>query len=393
MKRIALSASLLVAALSVVQTPGPAHATTSSWCALNGNTTPCVLSATRNGSNITDSDPNWNFDLLDVSSGGAHDWLWGLTYNGSNDVGASEKTNPWDVVFDFGTIVPRVVFTHGSTVFIARDASNTPTDYTVEVTANPITLSNSCNQTSWPWTCDDTPTDSGQYWNGFLGGEITDFGQWTDVDQRNAIYGMDYSTNIDATDIPPQLLGDPSTDTAQILVDLANAHFQPDGSTVFEGNLHLVIPKAYLRAVYGIDDPTSLTGTGVVPSLTGSEGGTVTTSLDPSNNVVVDGSNIQFTARRIHLKRGRITPTAPGHLHGSRPGPAKGKLAFTAAKSRGSKITKYVAQCTSGSQRRSASAKASPIVVSLTAGKAYSCKVAAMSRAGRGAWARTTIRA
>ena len=386
MKRLSMLASLFVLAVSLaVAVPGSASAASSGWCADTLGSTPCVLTATRDSVTVDHTDPHWNFQFNDFSGGGEAHWQWNLTYDGSIDVGSAEKSHQWDLTIDMGSVIPRVVFTRGDTVSIVRNQP-TPGDSTVEVTANPVTLSNSCNQGAWPWTCVEAGDLGFNSWNGLLGGEVTDFGQWADVDQRNAIYGLDYSTNNDAVDIPPQLIGDPSAGTGQILVDLANAHYQPDGLTPFSGNFHLVIPKSYLRAVYGIDDPASLTGTGVVTTLSGT-GGTVTASLDPSYNLVVDGNNLSFSARRVRIKHARIVPRVPRNLHGVRRIPTAARLTFDPARSRGSKVTGYVANCGSANDphTRVGTAKDSPLVVhGLLARATYVCKAWATSRAGRG---------
>jgi hypothetical protein len=386
MKRIAILGSLLVVAVSLaVVNPGIASAT-SSWCFDTSGATPCVLAATRDGLPVDHTDPHWNFQFSDFSAGGEAHWQWNLTYNGSIDVGSAEKTHQWHLTVDMGNVIPRVVFMRGDNVSIVRDQP-TLGDYTVEVTANPITLSNSCDQSIWPWTCVEAADVDFHSWAGLLGGEITDFGQWTDPVQREAIYGMDYSTNIDATDIPPSIIGDPSTGYAQLVLDLANAHNRPDGITPFVGFLHLVIPKGFLQTAYGIDDPATLTGIGVVTSLSGTGSGTITAAPDSGSNLDVTGSGISFSARRVHIKRGIITPTRPTNVHAKRVSPTKGKLTFTAAKPRGSRITGYRAVCVNGSTAKVGTAKASPVyVTTLVGGKAYTCKVRAKSKAGFGPW-------
>jgi hypothetical protein len=72
-----------------------------------------------------------------------------------------------------------------------------------------------------------------------------------------------------ATGLPPEIVNDPTTGAPQLLVRLANPHFRQDGSTVFHGFAHQRIPNAFLREVYAIDSPATLTTSGLAPVVTG----------------------------------------------------------------------------------------------------------------------------
>jgi len=384
MKRIAMVASLLVVVVAAVMAiPSPAGAT-SSWCA-DGAPTPCVESASVNGTPINSLDVTWAVVASLYTGGGSNDVQWQVERTTGNPyvLGSESLDDVWEITLDMGTTIPRVASSHG-TAFSVNRVDDGDGTYHATVTATPVVTVGDCDQSAWPWTCPSTAT---MEWDGYLDGAVTDYNAWTDVTQRQSMYGMDYGTNISATSIPPEITTDPTTGYDQILIRLANPHYQMDGTTLFQGTLHLVIPKSFLQAVYGIDDPATLTGTGILPLLSGSGSGTVTATLDGSNNVVVDGSNITFTARTLKLKRGVITPTKPTNVATHRVSPTKGKLTFKAAKARGSRITGYRAVCVNGPTTKVGTAKASPVyVANLVPGKAYTCRVRAKSKAGFGAW-------
>jgi fibronectin type III domain protein len=383
MKRVSMLASLFVLAVSLaVAIPGSASAT-SSWCS-DGAPAPCVESATVNGSAVASGDPTWDVTASLNTAGGSNDVDWQVLSKSTGfTLGSGSLTDVWVITLDMGTTIPRVAWSHGTAFSVVRTDDGDGT-YHATITATPVVTVGDCDQSSWPWTC---PSTASTEWDGYLDGAVTDYNAWTDVTQRQSMYGMDYAFNIAATSIPPELISDPTTGYDQILIRLANPHFEMDGSTVFQGSFHLVIPKSFLQVVYGIDDPATLTGTGILPSLSGTGGGTVTVSLDPSNNVVVDGSNITFSSRTLKLRRGVITPTKPTKVFAHRVSPLKGKLTFAPAKPHGSRITGYRAVCVNGSTTKVGTAKASPVyVTNLAPGKAYTCRVRAKSKAGFGAW-------
>src|SRR5262249_7324408 len=168
-------------------------------------------------------------------------------------------------------------------------------------------------QSQTPWT---GPTGATQQWDGSLGGSVTDYRSWEDEAQRNAFFGMDYSSNIDAGSIPPQIVPD-SEGAQMILLEFANSHFlKTPSTTVFHGNASIVIPNGFLKEVYGIDDPTSLTSAGLDPSLS-SGSGTVTV-VDTGSALRVDVTNLTFSKRNLKIHRGNIKPGKPGHLAADR---------------------------------------------------------------------------
>ena len=373
---LAVFASTLALGSSSSAAPG------SFWC-VDGRPPPCFVSATRNGTDVPPSDPTWQL-YRGVPPGGSDDFQWGVSRVGHADLGLSALGDVWVVKIDVGTLIPRVVFTHGDNVTVERIDDGDGT-YQVKVTANPIVLLGECDQSApWPWPC---PTTASQQWNGYLDGEVTDYGVWGDPAQRASFYGMNFNSNIAATSLPPEIVNDPTTGAEQILVRLANPHFEDDGTTVFHGFAHQRIPNAFLREVYGIDAPASLTSGGLAPVVTGSGAASLSVTLEPGGGaVLVDATGVTFSARKLIVKRGVITPTRVGDPRAARTGPAAGKLRFDPATPRGSRITGYQAKCTHNASVVTAAAHTSPITVTgLHAGVPYNCVIRARSKAGLGA--------
>jgi len=375
---LAIFASLLAVDGSAGAGPLP-----SSYCA-DGASPPCIVSATRNDVDVLSTDPTYTVWTNLITGSASDEFLWGVWKDGDFELGASARSDRWVVKIDVGSIIPRVVFTHGDDVEVNRfdDGSGT---YQVKISANPVLIVGDCDQSApWPWPCDSTAT---RQWDGYLDGQVTDYGAWSVPAQRAAFYGMNFNSNISATSLPPEIVNDPVTGAEQILVRLANPHYEDDGSTLFHGFAHQRIPNAFLREVYGIDAPSSLTTGGLVPVVTGSGAGSVGVALEPGGGAVqVDATGLTFSARILRVKRGVITPTRPTDLHGARLGPASGRLRFDPASPRGSRITGYQSRCVHNAHVVTTNGKASPMTVSgLHQGVAYDCRIRAKSKAGLGA--------
>jgi hypothetical protein len=382
----AIPVLVLAMSLSLGAAPPTAHGTLpSKWCA-DAAPPPCVESASRNGVGITSSDPTWTVYIANITGTGSNDFQWMIWKNGGFDLGAAALGDTWVIHIDTGTEVPRVAFTHGDNVTIDRALHGDGT-YHVTVTATPVVMTGDCDQSSWPWTC---PMVATREWSGYLDGEISDYGSWGDATERNSIYGMNYASDVAATGLPPQVVADPATGTQQIVIDLANPHFRMDGVTVFQGFVHQRIPNAFLHTVYGIDDPATLTGSGLVAAVSGSAAGsgTITVSQEPSGDaMLVDITGLTFSARKLRIERGVITPTRPTGVSAVRTSATAGKVRFTRSSARGSRIVGYAARCAHGSSVKTAVGPSSPIVVTgLSRGVPYSCQVKARSKAGVSLW-------
>jgi hypothetical protein len=365
----------LTVLMTVLVVPPPASAV--------GCTTPCLVSATLDGA---DPGPGYKVTVLPNNPGGGeHQVLWSVTTDTDDpDLGAAARTGVWVITIDTGTVIPRVMFTHGGAVSVTRTVDGGGT-YHATITANPILLTGGCDQDPWPWTCD---SPASQQWDGYLDGTITDYGSWDDDAQRSAMWGMNFATNVAATSMPPEITSDATTGVDQLLIRLANAHLESDGITVFHGFVHLRIPNAFLRNAYGIDDPATLTSAGLDPELSGSGTGTVTVTPEADGTaLLVDATNLTFSARTLRLHQGAIKPHRPTHLTAKRKAAHRAKLRFHASTARGSKVTGYKARCIGGSDKVLAKGHASPVKVKgLRAGVAYDCRVRATSKAGKSPW-------
>ncbi len=355
-----------------------------------------VVSATKNGANLPDNrigtlcTPGADGASSDVS------WqVWdGPADNPSSsiDLGLASHSDTYVITLDTGTILPRVTDTKGGSVSVSR-AKQGDGHWYVTITAKPVLATGECNTTVSPWTCSSVAT---KQWDGYLGGSITDYGTWEDVAQRNAFFGMDYASNIDAGTIPPQIVAD-DEGAAMILLEFANSHFQmTPATTVFKGQASIVIPNAFLKEVYSIDDPASLTTGGLAPVLTGSGSGTVSVA-DIGGALKVTVTDMTFSKRLLKIHRGNIKPGKPTHLKADRKTAGKVKLTYDRAKARGSKIKGYTITCSAKSGPKHVltvkDRKPATTVTGLHADTAYTCKVKARSKAGNGKAAKVKVSA
>jgi len=383
MKRILGAAGVMaVFAVQAFAIAPHAGATTSFWC--SDRPAPCIQSASLNGTPLASTDATWSFYIGVVSAG--HRFQWGVSKIGHPEgFGLASLSDVWVVQIDTGTAIPRVVFTHGNDVAVNRHDDGDGT-YHITVTASPIQIVGDCDQTAWPWTC---PEIAGHEWDGYLDGEVLDYNEWSDPVQRDSMYGMDFSSNIAATSLPPEIIGDPATGAQQILIRLADPHYLMDGSTPFVGFAHQRIPNAFLQEVYGIDAPATLTSGGLAPAVSGPATGSGTLSVTEAPGggaMLVDATGLTFSSRKLVVHRGVITPTRAQHPQAIRLGPSNGRIRFGAASPRGSRITGYRARCIApnGSALQVASSGSPMAVPGLRGGTPYDCTLRANSKAGLG---------
>lgn len=395
------------------------------WCS-DDPAPPCFLTGTHDGVTMK-GHPNWSLSGQSFTLQGAKEISFMVEYDAdglggsfpSADLGFGALDDAFVIRIDTGATVPRLVTGKGTGVTTNRVDDGDGT-YQVQITAQPVTVSGQCDQSAWPWTCWEWATwpdasENGQ-WDGYLDGQISDFGQWTDVAQREATYGMDYWTNVAATDIPPQVREDPANPGFYFLqVNLANRRFYEDGVTLVQGTGRMRIPNSFLQMAYGIPNPATMTGSSLVGTLSGSGSGTVAVYQNPSGTaMMVDFDAVGFPAattphakaaqaaatssvRALRVKRGTIVPTRPRDVHAKRVTARRGKVLFDPASPRGARITGYQARCVrlNGTGPVVARASGSPVVVTgLARGRAYDCRVRATSKAGPGSWSsRVRLRA
>jgi hypothetical protein len=350
------------------------------WC--DAKAAPCVLSAARNGTPVAPSDPAYDLSVLGSETEGSTDALWSVKRsNGDHDLGAAALGDHWTVTLDMGDVVPRVASQYADNVTVTRSAAAGGTHH-VTIAGDPVTFEDNekCDTSVDPWTC---PFKADGESKALLQGEVTDYGSWTDVPQRESMFGLNYSTNIAVSSIPPEIENDPATGAQRLLLRLANQHERPNGA-VFKGFVHLRIPNRFLKVVYEIDDPSSLTTGGLTTA--GGGGGTATIEQEAGDDaMLVDVTGITFSQRLLRIRRGKIVPTKPTKLQAERTGRHGARIRFHRSRSRGSKVTTYTAKCKAKDASASAFATKPPLrLTQLEAGTAYRCRVRARSRAGLG---------
>ncbi|HQR27296.1 MAG TPA: fibronectin type III domain-containing protein [Nocardioides sp.] len=392
---LAATALLVTTAFAGVVQPGPAAADTIpsvpvTWCGTGTPTYPCVAALSVDGTPVTAADPHWSFNGTSFSLGGATYASFTLLRDDSATLGAAALDDV--VVVDLATgpaLLPRVVSGKARDVTVTRTSPGGV--HEIVVTGTPVVVSGQCDQSVWPWVCPEytgTDPDLDAEWIGYFDVQVSDNGQWTDATQREAFLGMHYFTNVAATDIPPQVRQD-AAGNDYLLITLANRHFRSDGTTEVQGHGELRIPSAFLKQVYGVPDPASMTTAGLDPSLSGSGAGTLTVTQEPGGGaMLVTYDGVTFSRRVLQVRRGVVTPTRPTAVSAVRTAANRGRVRFSAATPRGAKVTGYRVRCVPPRGATvQVSAPRSPVAVpGLTRGVRYTCKVRATSKSGAGPW-------
>ena len=382
--RTALLASVAASAAALASASHAGAMSDVDWCS-TPKAPPCVLTATRNGTAVGPANTSWDVHVAGSTVEGSTNASWFVQSVGTADpyeLGAAALDDRWTVTLDTGSLVPRVVTGYGGAETVSRDPQPGGT-YHVTLAANPVTVTDNaeCDVSKPAWTC---PATAGSERKAYLAGEVTDYGAWEDVAQRASMLGMNFTTNVAVTTVPPQVVVRSDTAKSELIIQLANQHAHPDGS-VFQGFASLRIPNAFLKEVYGVDDPTTLTTDGLASSI-GS--GTVSVTPDSGGGAMrVDVTGITFSRRVLHVRRGTITPTKPTEVSAKRTSKHGGSVSFHRAKARGSRITGYRVRCVkkSGGGEMIVTSQASPVAVTgLKTGAAYVCRVRARSKAGVG---------
>ena len=352
----------------------------SEWC--GNQAPPCVMSASRNGVPITESDPTYAVSASgSLLSDGEFLTQWGISdalIGGSyatlapGDVGV-----PFSITVNVGQHQPRVVDEYSGDVSVTKAFDNVAGtwDVTVSGTAVEQGVNDDCNTSVWPWTCPFNETKTIVAFQG----EIGDWQQWDAPAQWNDFNGLNQWTNVEVTEIPPQISGNPLT----ITEDLGNSH-ELNG-VVFQGFWYGVLPNALLVDM-GINDPSTLTPAGISAS---AGPGTVTVTPGPtSTEIAITG--ITFSPRMVHIKRGTITPYAPTGLSTRRASARVAYLTFRAARPRGSYVRSYQGRCRAPHRTtRYGKNSRSPVkVISLARRVSYVCQVRAKAAVGYGPWSR-----
>jgi hypothetical protein len=348
----------------------------SEWC--GNQAPPCVVSASKNGTAITKTDPVYAVSAAgSLQPGGEFLTQWGIA--DVNVPGPYESLAPGDagatfsITIDVGAHPPRVTdeYAGGVSVTDVFDGMAGTWDVTVSGTAVLQGVNADCNAVAFTCPANETNTIVA------FQGEVGDWAQWSGPGQASDFTGLDQWTNVELTEIPPQISGNPLA----ITEELGNSH-ELDGQ-VFQGFWDAVLPNAVLVDM-GINDPSTLTSAGVSASI-GS--GTVTVTPGPASaQIAITG--ITFSPRTVRIKRGTITPAAPPNLRTRRTSATVAWLTFGRARPRGSFVRSYQGRCQAPRHRaRYATGRRSPLKVRfLTRGISYTCQVRAKAAVGYGPW-------
>lgn len=337
----------------------------------------CVVSVKAGGvvqDYPSDGDP-YNISIRSVDPGGAYDFAVNIT---GVDGGPLTMGQEWEVAVNLGTHDPGETFSRGREVTVVRGGS--ATSRTLTMTLKPVRMAEGpCSSAG---AC---PLIATLVRDGYLESWIGDLSYLSDPDDRAAMRGFDFASSAEWTSSPPQL--DPATHA--IVIDVANTHFEPGGSSLFVGSAELKLPFPMLSRIYDVDDPASLTpaafavtaGTGSAPTISVVVG---------TGSVKVTLENLTFSKRRLRIK-GDVRPGLPRSPHARRTTATNGAIWFMKALPRGAKVRGYEAVCRAGSHIVRGSAVGSPVRLHGLTSARHACTVRAKSKAGLGRIARVSI--
>jgi hypothetical protein len=369
-----------IAGVSAQAAPARPDVFDSEWCV--NHAPPCVVSASRNGVAIAGNDPAYVVSAAgSLQAGGEFLTQWGISDTNTPTAGTYASLAPGDagvpfsITVDVGPHPARVVDEYAGGVSVKRTYNRLAATWNVTISGTAVVqgVNDDCNAVTWTCPLNETKTIVA------FQGEIGDWQQWADSAQWNDFNGLGPWTNVELSEIPPQITGNPLTITEQ----LGNSH-ELNGR-VFNGFWYAVLPNAFLVDM-GINDPATLTPAGVSASV---GTGTVTVTPGPtSTEIAING--ITFSARTLHIKRGIITPNAPTGLSTRRASATVAYITFRAARPRGSYVRSYQARCQAPrhATRYGTRSRSAVKVTGLARGVSYICQVRAKAAVGYGPWSR-----
>jgi hypothetical protein len=345
--------------------------------------TDCIVSVHRNGDPI--SLPTGPSDDYEVFAAYFVNDITGLreyTFSVSRPSGSPggihslDPSDTWKVVLDFGSYYPDETFSRGRSVNVVR-SGNATDGFQAAFTMKPVRMATgACNSSG---ECGGPSSEANKLYTGYLEGWINDAAYVTDPDERASRRGFDMASNADWVSTPPQL----EWETRSLIVDVGNAHFEPDGTTPFLGSAEMRLPFSMLKHLYYVDDPATLTASAFRVGASGTSAPDISVVVGDTD-VDVKITNIPFSKRTIAIK-GNVKPLAPKDIEAVRKSGRRAVVKFGKAKARGSKVTGYRVVCKRPGDTVKRSAAASPIgVKGLKKGEGYDCRVAAKSKAGLG---------
>ena len=365
--------------------PLASAATTLPACASVASTK-CVVSVARNGVPITyptaPADP-YQVSAITWTDAGTHHFNFTVTRTGVSPF-SLDTTDTWNVVVNTGATYPEETFARGRGVSIVRGGSTG--SYTVGFTMHPVRMAITDDACGHMGACGGPTSVAPRLFTGYLDGWANDLHYVSDPDDAAAMRGFDLATNADWVSTPLQL----DFATHAIVLDVANRHFEPDGTTPFVGSAEFRLPFAMLTRLYLVDDPATLTSSAFTVSAAGGAAPLVVVSVG-SSSVHVTIENIAFSKRHLVI-RGDTRPLAPRNLRAAHVTRTSALIRFDPSRRRGSKVRGYVATCSSGSLIVRGSGLRAPLRVrGLSPSRRYACTVRAKSHAGLGRIGRVAI--
>jgi hypothetical protein len=374
--------SLLAAPLGLAVSSSPAHAVPPApgdyvprWC--DTNPAPCLVSASRNGTTVTASDPTYEV----LSTGPLHNDFdyFGFLVQGTDISKKLSTSDTWQLLFDTGTLDPNYMEGFAGVPDMDRVVDGDGT-YHLRYTAKPIVYTNGCDTTSptWPWPCTSVPANEDVKLEAEAQDRSDEFVNFFRAQSPQGVNGIFLETAPDGS--------------RYLSSEMVNSHYRADGITVYKGQVRFRIPYKMLHDSFGVPDPSTMVASSLTGTVNGgTTGATFNVYHDPDGGgMFVDITNLTFSRKVIKVSRGVIVPTRPTGLHAKRRTTHAGRLSFTLSTPRGARVTGYKVRCVSrGGQvvTNTKSTPTSPIRISgLRRGVGYSCKVRATSRAGLGPW-------
>ncbi|GAB4010863.1 fibronectin type III domain-containing protein [Nocardioides ultimimeridianus] len=395
MRIVARLCAALVVASSLAAVAGSAHASTDErWCGA-GVAKPCIESFTYNDTVMTAADPMDLTVTHFTDPGYGRTFTFSVQPDGSAPIPATLAAGDTvSFVLDTGAQHTDYIsgFEHQSDVDVWQDA--TSGDWMLRVTGSAVRVGSGCNDAAaWPWPCPTVSAGDSVYFEG----DVTAYDAVTNQD----FVGFYAGTNVTYNGI---FMDQDSTGAKFLEMEAVAPQYFDDGTTPVHGSVHFRVPNVMLREDFGIPDPSTMTSGSMTGTVNGSAATFVIAQDPDGGGMYIDVSGFTFAPatstarmrttltrvkRTIKVRVGTIKPTKPVITKAKRVSGRRIWLTHTLAKPRGAKVTGYVAQCVNGSSVLTGTAAATATgigVGGLRAAKAYDCRVAATSKAGRSAW-------
>lgn len=316
---------------------------------------------------------NWFFQKFDGSG-------W------TNELGDGEIGHVFSITINFHGFNPRLYGGYGTPKTADPVIwSGGSTDRHIQISSSPVYRIGGCELSGGTWTC---PVTAKYEEHGTLFGVVSN-ANWngsTEAD-HDALAGVYNFRNTELGEALPNPVPDPATGTSMLVFTLQNPH-QNAAAQVFQGAQYLRIPNRMMRVTYGIPDPDTATSSSLVATVAGGTSGTLSVVPEAGHDAVrVSITGVTFSTRTVRIRRGTIVPTRPTKITAKRLSRTKLYVDFAPSKPRGARPTGYVTRCVWHSSVKVVRTRYSAATVTrLRAGKRYTCRARAVSKAGYGPW-------